>query len=266
MQALRGPPMGGAGPNYQGLTSGYGVGSGSAAAPGTAYGGYGNSAAAAASVNRPGFGAGSSLAPSLSSQDMATTGVASAPKRGMQLGGSKQKQSDLFAAIGQDEGVLVPTGLPGAPAAAPVHQQLQSAAAMTAPSNAAAHPTSPVTSTAPVHIVIDERLLATLNRDGGLEHLEVKGELTLRVHDPDRARLLVHLAPLPAAFNPSDVQFKTHPHVDKNLWAAQYVLGTRDPATKPFPVGQPTPVLKWRYASKEESMVPLAGTFSREGF
>jgi hypothetical protein len=48
--------------------------------------------------------------------------------------------------------------------------------------------------------------------------------------------------------------------VDKNLWAQQYIIATKD-AAKPFPINQPTPVLKWRYVTKEESMVPLASMF-----
>lgn len=56
----------------------------------------------------------------------------------------------------------------------------------------------------------------------------------------------------------NDAHTQTHPHVDKNAWASNFTIGTREPMTKPFPVGAATSVLKWRYATKDESMVPLA--------
>ena len=41
-------------------------------------------------------------------------------------------------------------------------------------------------------------------------------------------------------------QFKTHPNIDKSLYAEQSVLGLKDP-TRPFPAGNPLGILKWRY-------------------
>ena len=42
-----------------------------------------------------------------------------------------------------------------------------------------------------VHLSIEEKISAALNRDGGLENLEVKGELTLRISAADKARVKV---------------------------------------------------------------------------
>lgn len=39
-------------------------------------------------------------------------------------------------------------------------------------------------------------------------------------------------------------QFKTHPNIDKGLYA-QNVLGLKD-AERPFPTGSALPILKWR--------------------
>ncbi len=39
-------------------------------------------------------------------------------------------------------------------------------------------------------------------------------------------------------------QFKTHPNIDKALYA-QNVLGLKD-ADRPFPTGSALPILKWR--------------------
>lgn len=67
-------------------------------------------------------------------------------------------------------------------------------------------------SNAPVSVLIDEKLLATLHRDGGLEQLEVKGEMLLRIQDPQLAKMRVHMK---VAKQSADLTFKTHPHVDK---------------------------------------------------
>ena len=155
----------------------------------------------------------------------------------MQLGG-KPKTSDVLDAIRQDEGIVdVPDELP---------------TSVTIPSPGAAAPNLPRVTQGAVHIQIEEKLNAILNRDGGLDNLEVKGELILRISDPAKARLRF----LVNAAQSSDVQFKTHPHVDRNLWSSQSMIGCKDPA-KPFPVNQSTPVLKWRYSTKDESMVPI---------
>jgi hypothetical protein len=52
-------------------------------------------------------------------------------------------------------------------------------------------------------------------------------------------------------------QFKTHPNIDKQLHAEQGILGLKDP-NRPFPMGSPLGVLKWRYQTRDESRVPLA--------
>uniref|UniRef100_A0A6N2MPW7 Coatomer subunit delta n=1 Tax=Salix viminalis TaxID=40686 RepID=A0A6N2MPW7_SALVM len=56
------------------------------------------------------------------------------------------------------------------------------------------------------------------------------------------------------------VIFKTHPNMNKELFANENILGLRDP-TRPLPTGQTgdagVGILKWRMQSADESMVPL---------
>ena len=52
-------------------------------------------------------------------------------------------------------------------------------------------------------------------------------------------------------------QFKTHPNIDKNLHASENVLGLKDP-NRPFPMGSPLGILKWRFQTTDESKVPLS--------
>jgi len=61
------------------------------------------------------------------------------------------------------------------------------------------------------------------------------------------------------------VSFKTHPNMNKELFANEYILGLKDP-NRPFPTGQASDaggvgLLKWRMQSTDESMVPLTSEF-----
>jgi len=106
----------------------------------------------------------------------------------------------------------------------------------------------------PVSILVEERVSATLLKDGGCEGLEVQGQMALTVHDAAAAQLAVQLAGASGGF-----QFKTHPNIDKAAYSGSGVLQLRDPS-RPFPLGTPLTVLKWRMAGTDESMLPLTVT------
>ncbi len=111
---------------------------------------------------------------------------------------------------------------------------------------AAPPPTDPIT------ITVEEKLVVLLNKDGGLENMEVQGTMSLQVLTEDDAYLHV-------ALDTGDVerfQFKTHPNIDKQLYANEQVLGLRDPE-RPFPTGSALGILKWRFNTTDESLVPL---------
>ncbi|KAJ3355122.1 hypothetical protein HDU91_005700 [Kappamyces sp. JEL0680] len=103
-----------------------------------------------------------------------------------------------------------------------------------------------------VHINIEEKISATANRDGGIQSMEVNGTMLLKVNDASKAKITVQIGYQP---DPS-LQFKTHPNVDKAAWASQSSIALRD-VNRPFPVSQALGVLKWRYATKDESQLPL---------
>lgn len=46
--------------------------------------------------------------------------------------------------------------------------------------------------------------------------------------------------------------------MDRNLFINDGVIGLKD-ASRPFPMGQPLGVVKWRFQSKDENDVPLYG-------
>jgi hypothetical protein len=111
-------------------------------------------------------------------------------------------------------------------------------------------------------MIVREKLSCELSKEGGLTSLELKGDLDLVISDAASAKVAVLLSALDS-FG-ADLQFKTHPNVDKNAWAKDKRLALRDPK-KGFPVNQGLKVLRWRLASKDESIVPLNSGFTRCG-
>ena len=45
--------------------------------------------------------------------------------------------------------------------------------------------------------------------------------------------------------------FKTHPNIDKQLYSAENLLGLKDPE-RPFPIGSPVGILKWRMQARTD--------------
>ncbi|KAI8576259.1 hypothetical protein K450DRAFT_257908 [Umbelopsis ramanniana AG] len=104
-----------------------------------------------------------------------------------------------------------------------------------------------------VHVTAEERMRLVANRDGGLEQLEVKGVLVLKISNPDdgKVRILVN------AEEDSSIQFKTHPKVDKTLFKNENVVQMGDPS-RSFPINQPLEVVRWRYITQDETSIPLS--------
>lgn len=112
-----------------------------------------------------------------------------------------------------------------------------------------------------MHVVIREHINAEMVRDGGLNNLELRGDMNLQISDPDLSKVKIALAPAAVNFGP-ELQFKQHPKVDKFVANRDRVVALKDPS-KGFPVGQPLAVLKWRYAGKDETYVPLSSECGR---
>ncbi|PWN50437.1 hypothetical protein IE53DRAFT_379761 [Violaceomyces palustris] len=183
--------------------------------------------------------------------------------KGMQLG-KKSKGSDLLGAIGGD------LSTEEAASAAPLLSQAQtstapaggSPAARQAVTNANVDPIDIIGAVPEesVHLVVKERISMTGNRDGGIESLEIKGDLFLKVTDPSLAKLKIQVAQPSASssvLGAGDLQYKTHPHVDKNKWASDREVTLKDPR-RPFPVNQSLGVLRWRMVTKDETAMPIS--------
>eukprot|EP00178_Gracilaria_changii_P018939 TRINITY_DN549_c0_g1_i1.p1 TRINITY_DN549_c0_g1~~TRINITY_DN549_c0_g1_i1.p1 ORF type:complete len:643 (+),score=117.58 TRINITY_DN549_c0_g1_i1:154-1929(+) len=157
-------------------------------------------------------------------------------KKGMSLGKAKNQDS-LFESL-RAEGEVVDAPVARVKGA---HAAAAAAAAYVPPTQA-------------VHLATIEKLNLIVSRDGGIQTMEVKGDLMLRITDSAKAaiRLQVNVGDAES----KGIQFRTHPNVDRTLFSTQKLIGLKDP-NRPFPTGNPLGVLRWRFVSKDESMAPL---------
>ena len=104
-----------------------------------------------------------------------------------------------------------------------------------------------------VHVKMEEKMLVTAGRDGGLESMEMLGMLSLRIADEAFGRIKLQLqGPTNKA-----IQLQTHPNIDKELLKAKTQVALKNPA-KPFPMNTDVGVLKWRFTTNDESNIPLS--------
>lgn len=150
--------------------------------------------------------------------------------------GSKHKEWDTFADQLKQEG-----------------ESISSPTAAKSPSSAAARNIPQPTNLEAVNLNVEEKVTLTALRDGGLQNLEVHGMVTLRITDEQYGRVKLLFE------NKDDkgVQIQTHPNIDKELFKSSQQVGLKNPA-KPFPINSDVGVLKWRYQTQDEKMVPLS--------
>ncbi|KAI3659637.1 hypothetical protein MP638_004372 [Amoeboaphelidium occidentale] len=180
-----------------------------------------------------------------SSLDQQRNSVTAAPSigKGLQLGG-KPKVSDLLAAVNVEEGIR------------DIDLNSSLGASSVASNNASAANVASAAPTEGIAVTFEEKMSAEVNRDGGINNLEVKGDMFVQINDPSKSKVQFQLE----SWEDSALQFKTNPHVDKNNWQTSKIISTKDKNTA-FPVNQSIPVLKWRYVTKDESMAPFSINF-----
>ncbi|KAI1916406.1 coatomer subunit delta [Ophidiomyces ophidiicola] len=164
--------------------------------------------------------------------------------KGMQLG-KKSKTTDIYEKVRGDLG-------PEAEATPLISATPTSAAALDAPPSRL----SLSADREPVHITVAETVSAKLSRDGAMKSFEVKGDLQLRISDPSFTKLKLDLKA-----NPSHgAQFRTHPNVDKALFASTKSIQLKD-TSKRFPANNSIGVLRWRVASNDDTdLLPITFT------
>lgn len=136
--------------------------------------------------------------------------------------------------------------------------EIASVEAVTPVATPSAAPTiqeAPLSPSEGIQIAFGETMSAKTNRDGGLEAMEVQGQLTLQISDSSLSRIQLGLH----ASEADGTQFKTHPNVDRNLFKEHHKIGFRD-VSKPFPLNQQMSVLRWRLQAKPNTVkLPISG-------
>lgn len=105
-----------------------------------------------------------------------------------------------------------------------------------------------------IHVELEETISVQFSQDSGLEGMELKGELRIEIIDATFSHICVQLAKPSKKF-----QFRTHPNINKTKFTKDAVLALKD-TSKAFPMRTPLGVLKWRFASTEESDLPISVT------
>lgn len=205
------------------------------------YGGFGSSSAGTGSMSMyAGGGGGGNVAstfnaPSTSNAVSATPmAVGAAPRSGMSLG--KARKTDISSKIQKEMGVTAPP-----PSTAPMGTGAGQPS-MDFPAAAAAQEA--------VNVVIEEKMSAALSRDGEPAAVDIKGELTVTVADPQCDHVKLMLTPVSNAFT-----FRAHAKVNKTLFASDQVLTMAD--GKAFPVQQPVTILRWRSSGAAAMPAPI---------
>ncbi|XP_004497143.1 coatomer subunit delta-like [Cicer arietinum] len=189
-----------------------------------------------------GFGSGSGFGLSTDVDSFSTkpkgrpTSSATAPPKGLGMKLGKSQRTNQFLESLKAEGEVI----------------LEDAQPKLGPSRS-----SSAALTDPITLTVEEKLNVTLKRDGGVNNFDVQGTLSLQILNQEDGHIQVQVQ----TGENQAVSFKTHPNMNKELFANEYKLGLKDP-NRPFPTGQASDaggvgLLKWRMQSTDESMVPL---------
>eukprot|EP00581_Thalassiosira_minuscula_P013940 CAMPEP_0183713950 /NCGR_PEP_ID=MMETSP0737-20130205/8667_1 /TAXON_ID=385413 /ORGANISM="Thalassiosira miniscula, Strain CCMP1093" /LENGTH=551 /DNA_ID=CAMNT_0025942835 /DNA_START=51 /DNA_END=1706 /DNA_ORIENTATION=+ len=163
-----------------------------------------------------------------------------APKvvaKGMKLGGvgGKKKKDSLMA------GMLAEDNLSGGNAADPFGLGLG------APAVAA-----PAAPSAPATVVVEEKVLVQMSREGEVKSSEIKGTITYTANTD--AGTMANVAVNKAVYSSqcsSGWSFATHPKVDKKTYEKSGVLALK--GGKPYPIGRPVGILRWNYSGEDSA-------------
>ncbi|KAH3679418.1 hypothetical protein WICPIJ_008621 [Wickerhamomyces pijperi] len=172
-----------------------------------------------------------------------------APKgKGLQLGKSSKKQSFASSGASAAEPLIAPQPEQYNQAPPPPQQQQQYHQPQQQQHIQQHQSSKPVNNG--ILVTLEEKITAEITREGSVNASELKGVLQLRIADPELAhcKLLLQVGNA----NSKDLQFKTHPNVDRGLFTASSVIALKN-SDKPFPSNdQNLGVLRWRGVGKQD--------------
>lgn len=159
-------------------------------------------------------------------------------KGGMMLKKKGQKDADFLEKLQAEGQAVVPDDAP--------HETRSTSSSTRKPSSV-----EPSLSQKGVHVKIDEKIMLTANRDGGLEAMEIKGIMFVVVNDAECAKIKVQTS----ITGSKNIPMQTHLNVDKKEFNSVGVIALKQ--DRPFPVKNEVGVLKWRHQTTDESEIPL---------
>ena len=191
---------------------------------------------------------GASIEPRQSSRPSAPAQPASSgpARKGLSLNSNTPKASDYMATLKQEMGA-------GASANEVSEMLRQQASPAPSAGPAANSHVPPATLRDDVHIAINEKLLVRLDKDGNVQHFEVRGELDIFVAKDQYSQITVRMDPKATQ---QGLDWKIHPNCNKPRFMESATIQLRD-ANKAFAVNAPNGVLKWRLLSQDSSRLPL---------
>jgi hypothetical protein len=184
--------------------------------------------------------------PSSASIQAPTSGPA---RKGLSLTSTAPKASEYMDTLKQEMG--------GAAASTSemkeMIRQSSSPAASAAGAPASSAHTPPASMRDDVHIAVSEKLLIKLDKDGNVQHFEVRGELDVFVTKEQYQQVTIRLDPKSVA---QGLDWKIHPTLNKPKFLENATIQMRD-ASKAFVINSPNGILKWRLLSQDSSRLPL---------
>ncbi|KEG08624.1 coatomer delta subunit [Trypanosoma grayi] len=169
-----------------------------------------------------------------------TGAAASRPPRAGGLTLGRAKKADITSRV------LKEAGLPPPPPSSTAAGAAQTVGAAPAVTEHKAHDSG----VEGLHIIVEEKISAQLNRDGEGGEVDIRGELSVLVSDPQLAKVRLLLDQMSNEFS-----FRAHAKVNKEMFAEDHVLSMRD--SKPFPVQQPVTILRWRLQNTGGVRAPI---------
>lgn len=106
-----------------------------------------------------------------------------------------------------------------------------------------------------VSVIIDEKIVAVVSKDGDFGKFEVKGEIFLYVNDENKANAEVHLT----LGDTKGVAIKPHPELNRALWNSQQIIAPKQGASG-FPVNTKLEALKYKYTGNNSNDLPFSIT------
>lgn len=101
-----------------------------------------------------------------------------------------------------------------------------------------------------ISISLDEKISASMSKDGDLLKFEVKGDVYLYVNDASGEHAEIHLS----MGDTKGITFQFHPNLNKSLWLSKQIITTKQDG---FPVGVQLEAIKYTYIVTNPADLPF---------